>query len=322
MTEADTTVNIYSNMTLESLNAEAITVDGNSGNNTVDLSGVEQGVTVDLGAGALNVTGGTTGMTITNFENVTGTAQADTITGDAGSNWIDGGAGADAINGGAGQDVVFFDKAGAGVTAHPKTRTGSGGGAERGNGNRLPQYRRSSMAFKAKVLSILTAVLIGTAQPALADWDGFGENRTWIIEGQVMSVTPDSFILLRPSGGVEDEIIKLHLWGLKVDPSVLRVRTVGRRFYCAVLYDTGAYLGVDCAIVFIGHIDDDPVHAVTSADQIATAIPIQFFIGIEIPGSRECSPDDIAFGVEVEDQSGLPIKCGRNNTTTNFEDAE
>ena len=46
---------------------------------------------------------------IKNFENITGSAHADTLTGDGLANVIDGGAGADAMNGGAGNDTYVVD---------------------------------------------------------------------------------------------------------------------------------------------------------------------------------------------------------------------
>ena len=49
------------------------------------------------------------GDSIKNFENITGSAHADTLTGDGLANVIDGGAGADAMNGGAGNDTYVVD---------------------------------------------------------------------------------------------------------------------------------------------------------------------------------------------------------------------
>jgi Ca2+-binding RTX toxin-like protein len=58
---------------------------------------------------SLGTGGDAQGDSIKNFENITGSAQADTLTGDGLANVIDGGAGADAMNGGAGNDTYVVD---------------------------------------------------------------------------------------------------------------------------------------------------------------------------------------------------------------------
>ncbi|MES2907340.1 MAG: hypothetical protein V4691_10045, partial [Pseudomonadota bacterium] len=74
-------------------------------------------VTVDLGAGT-GSGGDATGDTLSNIENLIGSAFDDTLTGDAGSNSISGGDGADvlhggggvdSLNGGDGDDILFGD---------------------------------------------------------------------------------------------------------------------------------------------------------------------------------------------------------------------
>ena len=60
--------------------------------------------------------GDAAGDSIKNFENITGSAHADTLTGDSLANVIDGGAGADAMNGGAGNDTYVVDDAGDTIT--------------------------------------------------------------------------------------------------------------------------------------------------------------------------------------------------------------
>jgi len=70
-----------------------------------------------MGAVASFGTGGDAqGDSIKNFENITGSAHADTLTGDGLANVIDGGAGADAMNGGAGNDTYVVDDAGDFIT--------------------------------------------------------------------------------------------------------------------------------------------------------------------------------------------------------------
>ncbi len=86
-------------------------LDGGAGLDTVSYASSGAGVTVTLtGAVASFGTGGDAqGDSIKNFENITGSAHADTLTGDGLANIIDGGAGADVMNGGAGNDTYVVD---------------------------------------------------------------------------------------------------------------------------------------------------------------------------------------------------------------------
>ena len=70
------------------------------GNDTLDLSALSavNNATVDLNSGNLNITGGSS-LGIAFFENVIGSAGADTINGDTDANVISGGAGNDMIEG-------------------------------------------------------------------------------------------------------------------------------------------------------------------------------------------------------------------------------
>lgn len=80
-------------------------LDGGGGINTLDYSHDPSGVTVDLSSGtATNGYGGTD--TISNFQNVIGSAYGDTITGDSNDNVLSGGAGNDILIGGGGNDVL------------------------------------------------------------------------------------------------------------------------------------------------------------------------------------------------------------------------
>ncbi len=86
-------------------------LDGGSGTDTVSYASSGAGVTVTLtGAVASLGTGGDAqGDSIKNFENILGSAHADTLTGDGSANVIDGGVGADTMNGGAGNDTYVVD---------------------------------------------------------------------------------------------------------------------------------------------------------------------------------------------------------------------
>lgn len=92
-------------------NANVLWADGGTGTDTLDASNLTTtGATIDLGAGTL-VHGTAAGSNLVNFENITGSAQADTLTGDAGDNVITGGAGADQLTGGGGADDFVYNAA-------------------------------------------------------------------------------------------------------------------------------------------------------------------------------------------------------------------
>ncbi|MCF6273811.1 MAG: hypothetical protein L3J37_11600 [Rhodobacteraceae bacterium] len=274
-----------------------------------------------------------------------------------GNDWIDGGAGADVIDGGGGIDVLHFAKDGAGVTVDFQTLSGDGTGAGGdaagdtysnievvigtdsvdnfkawdGSGKlfsgdlnvkRTAKFPRSLKLIRRYAMGVFSAVFFSTAQPVLADWEGFGPSRTWIIEGTVMSVTPDSFILLSPSGGAEDDIIKLHMWGLKVDADILTMITLARRLYCAVLYDTGEYLGVDCYLSFFRDVNDNPIRTQLPHTRTANGGLLSVFFIFMFDAKSECSRDDEIFGALLDDQSGLHIKCGQNSIITDIGDTE
>ena len=85
--------------------AGADVLSGGDGIDTLSYAGSSAGVTVDLAIGTA-AGGDAAGDTISGFENLTGSALADTLTGDAGDNILIGGAGADTLAGGAGDDVI------------------------------------------------------------------------------------------------------------------------------------------------------------------------------------------------------------------------
>ncbi len=94
--------------------AGADTLDGGAGTDTVQFGSDTSGVTVNLTSGTATDGGGSVD-TLSNIENVIGTAFADTLTGNSGANSLNGGAGndtisglggADTLNGNAGTDVL------------------------------------------------------------------------------------------------------------------------------------------------------------------------------------------------------------------------
>ena len=84
----------------------ADTMDGGTGDDTASFELVaSNGIVLDMANNTVNV--GAEQSTLLNFEDIFGSAQADTITGDNGNNAIYGGAGADTLDGGLGNDVLY-----------------------------------------------------------------------------------------------------------------------------------------------------------------------------------------------------------------------
>ena len=81
-------------------------LDGGTGVNTVDYSGSSAAVSVNLQNGR-GTGGAAAGDTISNVQNVIGSAFADNLVGTNGVNRLDGGAGNDTLNGGGGADVLI-----------------------------------------------------------------------------------------------------------------------------------------------------------------------------------------------------------------------
>jgi Ca2+-binding RTX toxin-like protein len=115
---------------------------GGAGIDTADYSASGAGVNVDLASG-VGKGGDAEGDTLTQIENLIGSAHDDTLRGDAGANLLQGGAGddvlegrggADMLQGGEGNDTATYANSSAGVNVSLGTGQGSGGDAQ---GDRL-----------------------------------------------------------------------------------------------------------------------------------------------------------------------------------------
>ncbi len=85
------------------------TLDGGAGTDTASYLNAGSAVTVSLAnQGSAQDTGGAGSDTLTNIENLTGSAFNDTLTGDANNNTLSGLAGDDTMNGGAGIDTAVY----------------------------------------------------------------------------------------------------------------------------------------------------------------------------------------------------------------------
>ena len=104
-------------------NAGADALDGGSGTDTASYDGSNAGVTVSLVAGVTGSGGHAQGDTLTEIENLIGSAHGDTLTGDANANALTGAAGNDTLNSGGGDDML---NGGTGTDA----LTGGGGSDE------------------------------------------------------------------------------------------------------------------------------------------------------------------------------------------------
>lgn len=85
-------------------------VDGGAGEDTIDYSGADRGVNIDLSSGLVTANINGTSQTVTevaNVEDAVGSKFDDTINGTSGDNRLDGGAGNDTIHAGAGNDTLI-----------------------------------------------------------------------------------------------------------------------------------------------------------------------------------------------------------------------
>ncbi|PZW64995.1 putative secreted protein (type I secretion substrate) [Pseudomonas sp. URMO17WK12:I6] len=82
-------------------------LDGREGNDTVSFERAASGVTVNLSTSAQQNTVGSGLDTVKLFENLTGSAYADTLSGNSGANVLNGGAGNDTLVGGSGDDRLI-----------------------------------------------------------------------------------------------------------------------------------------------------------------------------------------------------------------------
>jgi len=92
------------------------TLDGGSGVDTASYASATSAVTVSLTLTSAQNTGGAGTDTLTNFENLIGSAYADSLTGSSQNNVIEGGAGNDTLNGAEGIDTASYASASAAVT--------------------------------------------------------------------------------------------------------------------------------------------------------------------------------------------------------------
>lgn len=103
-------------------------LDGRGGIDTISYEHSAAGITVSVTTGAASG-GDAQGDILTSFENLRGSAFADTLAGDAGGNTLEGGGGADALYGGAGTDTASYAHSATGVSVDLTFGTATGGDA-------------------------------------------------------------------------------------------------------------------------------------------------------------------------------------------------
>jgi Ca2+-binding RTX toxin-like protein len=92
------------------------TVDGGAGSDTATYASASSAVTVSLALAGSQATGGAGSDTLSNIENLTGSAFNDTLTGNAGANVFEGLGGNDLLDGAGGSDTASYANAASGVT--------------------------------------------------------------------------------------------------------------------------------------------------------------------------------------------------------------
>ncbi|MFA7275357.1 MAG: calcium-binding protein [Pseudobdellovibrionaceae bacterium] len=116
------TISTFENLTGSAYNdtlfgdANANTINGGAGTDTLSYAAATAAITVSLATTSAQATGGAGSDTISNIENLIGSAYNDTLTGSTGTNMIEGGLGNDTMNGGTGTDTLSYASATAGIT--------------------------------------------------------------------------------------------------------------------------------------------------------------------------------------------------------------
>ena len=159
-------------------------LDGGNGTDTLDYSAAAAGIDVELAAGtAQDGDGGQD--TISNFENVDGSANADLINGDGNDNVIDGSGGGDVINGGNGDDTLSGGAGNDAISGGNGNDTISGGAGndfiDGGNGTDTIDYSAAAAGID---IDLATAT-------ASQDGDG-GQDTIYNVENVTGSAQADT----------------------------------------------------------------------------------------------------------------------------------
>jgi Ca2+-binding RTX toxin-like protein len=109
------------------------TINGLGGVDTINYADATGAMTVNLSNLGINATGGGRSDSLSNFENIIGSAFNDNLTGDGNANVIEGGIGADTMNGANGIDTVTYAHSSAGVNVSLVAGATNSGGEAAGD---------------------------------------------------------------------------------------------------------------------------------------------------------------------------------------------
>lgn len=127
-TSANDTINALAGNDLINGSAGNDTIDGGADTDTISYAASGSGVTVNLTTN-VHSGGDAAGDTLSNIENIIGSASVDTLTARALGSVLEGGAGGDTITGGAGIDTVSYASSSAAVTVALNSSSNTGGDA-------------------------------------------------------------------------------------------------------------------------------------------------------------------------------------------------
>ena len=166
--------------------AGADSLDGGAGAfDVLDYTDASGSINVNLATGAVSSDGEGSADTVTNFENVLGSANNDTIVGSTGNETIAGGAGDDSLDGGDGSDTLFYGLVSNDLTINLNT------GAVTGEGN--------------DTVSNFESVVAGTGNDSITGSNG--TERVWGNSGDDTFVSGGGFDTFY--GGAGDDVFVL-----------------------------------------------------------------------------------------------------------------
>jgi Ca2+-binding RTX toxin-like protein len=171
------------------------TMNGGAGTDTVDYEHATAAVTVSLATTSAQNTGGAGTDTISNFENLTGSAFNDSLTGDSNANTITGGSGNDTITGGGGADnlyggtgadtFLFLAATALGTSVNIQDFTNGAGNDKIDIKDVISGYDPATMA----ITDWVQITTVGSDSVVKVDIDGTGTGHTWQQIATIVGVT-------------------------------------------------------------------------------------------------------------------------------------
>lgn len=190
-------------------NAGTNVLNGGSGTDTLSYARAGAAVAVSLALTTAQATGGGGSDTVLGFENLIGSAYADTLTGSGAANVLDGGAGADTLVGGGGNDTYRVDSAGDVVTE------AAGGGTDtvitgvsRSLGAEQENLTLAGTASINAAGNTLANVLTGNGSANVLNGGGGADTANYA--GAVAAVSVNLAAGLASGGGGSDTLISIE----------------------------------------------------------------------------------------------------------------